>query len=286
MNKFIIPSSLIIVIIIAAYWMCSRNSCFAMQKEAATKTNILFIQVTPNSTVLDALVALRKAIHPMINSIIKKEFGLATDLDVNFFHPKGYWQRLSVYSLRDVKTDGIDLIAKGMEEILQNKAKAFFVQNVAITPEMHFFGEHNDELVITIDDPDKELTNLNGIFKAAMHMVNDKYKAKHSTDLYDVTNSEKFSYAPHIGLGRLSSKIKQYIKDESHIDKVYARIKEQILRESIAMAKKILTADNGKITFTALCLLDPSIAHRLLAENVTLDEVSKRACIKEFPIQK
>ena len=182
----------------------------------------LFIQAYGNSTFIRDVI---KSIAPKINEIIKKELGIAPDNDFSFFDHKPY-QRITLYCVKDVDEKNISLITSALETVKLEDKK---ISKVYATPKVEFFGDQHDELVLLINDPADELAALNKEIKFVMHGLNSKYEKKHGKELYDIKKSEKFSYLPHMGLGRIRMQlIQSNIKGPSKMEEIFERIRNQI----------------------------------------------------------
>lgn len=263
-------SAVLFIVFGAAIWIFfDRNKCSAMNKndnvQEVISRRTLFIQ---GVTDISVLTSIKSELTLAINKIIKEELGLNLDYNFDFFLPKN-WQRLTLYYLNDTDNEGVCLIDSAIQGILQENEKSFVLQNVKLVSQVNFFGDHKDELVLMIDDPSKELSLLNQRIKITMHEANKKHMCKYNSELYDISHSEKFSYLPHIGLGRIrSTSIKQHIKDASQVDKIYAQITRRILDEASLIVKELLGKNNIKLVFKTLCIFDLEL----------------RTCTKEYPL--
>jgi len=260
-SKFLIASLLLCL------QGCKKES-EACPEAKSDKNNrhVLFIQ---GSLFTSVLVEIKDTLTPIINNIIKKELGLSSDYNFDFFLPKD-WQRLTLYYLNDTDTDNnaINCIYSKLENILSENEDIFKLKNVKLTPQVNLFGDNKAELVIMIDDPNKELSLLNQKIKTSMNGADKEYMQRRNSCLYNISKSERFAYLPHIGLGRIrSTSIKHYIKDASRADKIYAKIMQRILDETSLIVKELLRKNNLEITFKMLCIFDQQL----------------RTCIKEYP---
>ncbi|MDP3889252.1 MAG: hypothetical protein Q8Q25_01760 [bacterium] len=130
-------------------------------------------------------------------------------------------------------------------------------KNVSIKPEVDFFGEGHDELVVLINDPDGELSKLNKEIKGTAHQAHDDYKKIHHRDLYDIAKSERYPFLPHMGLGRIrSNSIKQHIKDKSLVNDTFERIKQRIKKAAQEVVKESIAASSSKLSFNKIGVLD------------------------------
>lgn len=192
---------------------------------------------------LPVLEDLKQKIHHEINKIIKEEIGLPITYDFDFFLPKRKSQGLTLYYFFDLLDKGSPWLQSFFKSFKKNHAGLIF-KNVSLSSDIKFFGEHDDELVILVNDPKNELARLNAEIKEAAHKANAEFKQKHQQDLYDINQSEKHKFLPHIGLGRLrSTSIKQHIKDQTQVEAIYARITRRI----IAIVKDLLTKETQNI---------------------------------------
>lgn len=223
-------------------------------KKEPVERHSLFIQGSLNNPILTSI---KSQLHPVINSIIKEEVGLSKDFDFDFFLPKS-WQRLTVYHAYDTRSTGANDIYHAIEGAIQKNKNLFVLKEVHLTPEAHFFGDQKDELVIMVKDPLHELSHLNQTIKPVMHNLNTAYEAKYADGLYDISKSERFSYLPHVGLGRIrTTSIKQHVKDASRVDEVFNRITQRILVEALRITKELLNSSNMQLTFEKVVIFDP-----------------------------
>lgn len=223
--------------------------CFSSNENMAIKYTY-FIQLLSDSK---ALVAIKQDITPVINTIIKEELGLKKEYDFEFFLPKKPSpQYLTLYYLYDMPVAGESFLITALESI-ENKLQKLTAQHASIAPKVAFFGDNKDELVILVHDSKKELSALNSLMKNTAHESNEEYKQKQHVDLYDITKSEKYTYLPHIGLGRIrASSIRQQLKDETQTDKVFEKIRERIIKEVLGIIEKTLSPDSAKLHFNKL----------------------------------
>lgn len=218
---------------------------------------------------LSVLGVIQDKLVPIVNEIIKKEVALPSDYDFNFFLAKRK-QLVTLYYLYDADTAEMDQLDAVLHKMIQENQKNFILKNVQLSSQLNFFGDHHDELVLMIDDPHKELSLLNQKIKIGMHELNKEYQHTHKTVLYDVSKSERFSYLPHIGLGRIrAASIKKHIKDVSQIDAIYAKITQQILDVASVVVKELLSKNNNRLVFNSVCLFDLEL----------------HACVKEYHVE-
>jgi len=232
------------------------------QKTQTAEKHSLFIQGSFDNPVLTSI---KNTLNPAINTIIKEELGLSIDDDFKFFLPKD-WQRLTLYYVDEVSVDaGIDIVADAVKNIVENKRNEFALNQAHIAPEVAFFGNNNDELVIMVNDPAGELSRLNSAIKGSMHQCN----ASHGGALYNEAQSERFPYHPHIGLGRIrTASITDRIKDASQTKSIFDRIRERILAESKRVSRALLNTTNASILF----------------EKVAIFDQQSRSCVREYPL--
>ena len=261
-----ISAKLLIASLLLCLQGCKKESEAYPEAKSDKSKHVLFIQ---GSLYTPVLAEIKDTLTPIINNIIKKELGLSSDYNFDFFLPKD-WQRLTLYYLNDTDTDNtaMNFIYSKLENILLENEGLFKLKNVKLAPQVNLFGDNKDELVIMIDDPNKELSFLNQKIKSAMNEADKEYLQKHNLCLYNISKSERFAYLPHIGLGRIrSTSIKHHIKDASQADKIYATIMQRILDETSLVVKELLRKNNLEITFKMLCIFDQQL----------------RTCIKEYP---
>lgn len=233
--------------------------------EKSIVTHTFFIQAIPDSAVLTSMI---KAMTPVINEIVKEELGLAKDFDFDFFLPKNR-QAVTLYYVNDIYENGETDLFSALNNMAPNWQN-LVIHNVTFTPKLDFFGEEKDELVILVNDSDKQLSQLNREIKEIVHQVNMQYKQKYHHDLYDIAKSEHYHYTPHINVGRLRShSIKLHIKDDSQVDKVFGRIKQRTKKAVGDIVQKLLTKDNQKLSFTMIFVFD----------------MQKKARIKEYALK-
>lgn len=214
---------------------------------------------------IPALDMINDAIYPAINALIKDELGLKSDYKFDFFVPKER-QRLTLYYLNDIAPQGINLAHSFIEKWVSEYKNDLTIMSATLAPTVNFFGDHKDELVIMIDDQNGELAQLNQKIKEDMHQLNKEYQQANEADLYQISKSERFSYLPHIGLGRIRvTSIKKQIEvniqseDMKKIDPVFDQIAEHIVTQAAAIVKKILDSQKGIVSFTKIsCLQLPS----------------------------
>jgi hypothetical protein len=229
--------------------------CFDGTKNPNGKKQNYAVQAIANSGLLTSII---EAVTPIINDIIKKEIGLDKDFDFAFFVPKKI-QRLTLYYFNDVRADETQNVIHAVD-VAQKQFGILQTNTIMLTSEVNFFagpwGE-NDELVIMINDPNGKLTYLNQELKKAAHQANDEYKQNYNIDLYDSVKSERYSYTPHIGLGRVrTTSIKQHLKDPLLFDQIWATIQQRVIKEVVALVEKSLTEENKKLSFEKVGILD------------------------------
>jgi len=175
-----------------------------------------------------------RKVSPKINDLIKEELNLQPDYDFQFFIPKPL-QRITLYYIYDIHEKDKSLV---LSKLLTIGFKDKKLSNVFATSTVKFFGNYKDELVVLVGDFDEELRLLNQDIKSVMHKLNEEYEIKDGAELYDVTKSEKFSYLPHLGLGRIRTQsIKNNIKDPSQVEAVFDRIRMRIMELLTNMLK-------------------------------------------------
>ena len=226
----------------------------------------VFIQMIFESSVLEGMKA---AIAPVINRIIRDELNLPQTDAFDFFMPKPqHRQAVTLYYADDLLYEGNSVFFSEIDPII-NKIKALLPQKIGLSDQVRFFGDYGDELVILVDDQHKELTVLNSLVKTRANRAQNNYQLLHNTNLYDATKSERFSYVPHIGLGRIrSTSIKMHVKDEAQKTLLFERIKLRILAEILPIIQDLLTSENRKLQ-----------AHKLGAF-----DLGKRQFIKEYEL--
>jgi hypothetical protein len=226
----------------------------------------IMIQLLFNSS---ALSAIKQRITPLINEIVKEELGLGQASESKFFSPKEA-PRLTLYYINERQPADSELEA-AFDKITVKSAEAS-LSHVKFVSEVEFFGGPfglDDELVIKIDDSKGELLALHEICKTEMHAANQAYLAVHRHALYNLTESEKHSYLPHVGLGRLrSGSIKESVGDVQ-FGSLFAKIQARIKVAVTAVVEEVLAGDLSAVRFDELCLFD----------------LGKRSCLKEFSLK-
>lgn len=207
------------------------SGCVFSSKTRTKEENKLFIQVISNSKNIENIIAKS---GPIINEIIKQKLSLDQNDTSNFFYPKEL-QRITVYSLSEFDKSGEQLLFSSLNDI---DPISMLPKNIFATANLKFFGEKEDELVLLIDDRKKELKDINTKIKDKLNKLNDQYEKEKKTALYNVKESEKFPYLPHMGLGRISLRlITENIKDKSEEEKekeiatIINKIKEEIIKQ-------------------------------------------------------
>lgn len=233
-------------------------------KSSTTPAGTLIVQLLINSSVLTQM---RRTMTPLINDSIKAELGLELNYEFQFFSPKER-QALTIYSIEEILENGKPMILSTFEQI-HAKCNELPSGKITFVCQGDFFGgpfNVNDELVIGIDDFDNSLSDLNRDVRTIVHETNKLYAQRHNHDLYTIAKSERYSYIPHIGLGRVrSNSIKEHMKDPCGFDALFNRIQERIKEVAVSVIKNMLKRDNHTILFDKVCMFD----------------LKKRTCIKE-----
>ena len=201
-----------------------------------------------------AFATIIKNVAPVVNATIKEQLGLPQEYEYEFFLPKKL-QRLTVGTCCDMRKNGEALFFSHLESTL--KDLDFSLCDVSFAPEVHFFGNQEDELVIMIVDPKKQLTCLNENLKKMMHCADKCYQETYHCALYDCEKSERYSYIPHIGLGRIRlQSIKDRIKDQSKINEVMATLKEQVKKKALEIVEQVFALESRQLCFVKVGVLD------------------------------
>lgn len=255
--KSIVIAAAFLTVAMCSYYYKIRED---VQQSKAENKETCFVQLMCSCP---GITKLREALPRVVNEILQQE--LSSENPESLFLKKDRLP-LSVYYLNGMETQGEDVVVKALENAekdLPFKAP----QNLVISPAVNFFGEWNDELVIMIDDVDKQLMGLNVLVKALMHSANEAYSKIHGGPLFDIAKSERFPFVPHIGLGRLrSNSIKQQVKDQSRADEVLERIKSRVRDATLKLLAEIVSQNDKTITCGKLVLFS----------------LTKRAMLKEF----
>ena len=229
----------------------------AKAKTAEISRHTLFIQGILNSELLNELT---QKVAILANQIAKQELGLAADFNYNFFSAK-LRQRLTLYSLNELDISvSASLIYSVIDKFFINNQADLVLTNVYLEPRLNLFGKYKNELVVMINDSAHELAKLNQELKKQMHAANAIYRLEHGEKLYNIAESELFTYLPHIGLGHLSTTaVRKYIKDDTQFDVFFERINERILREVMSLVAGYVAYKDTKLTFDSLVVNDLTI---------------------------
>jgi len=239
--------ALALIIIIAGF----IGACQSKQQNDSIKQTLL-VQALPDSLVLKSVI---DAMPEVMNTIIKEELGLEKNYNFDFFLPKKLL-RLTLYYINDMNEDGENIVFSTLDAIEKNSQK-YTAQQIAFGSQVDFFGDDKDELVIVINDPDKELSRINHAIKENLHQANKEYRRTQNHDLYDITTSERNPYLPHIGLGRIRyQSIRQHIKDASQVEDTLNRIRSRIKEASLRMLKERSALKDQKLPFNKIGILN------------------------------
>jgi len=250
-------------------------SCFFTNKQSGAK-HTFFVQAPVDHA---AFKNLRETIKPQLDTIIQQELGRKEDKNFPiFFFKKG--SAITVYYINDLYDSNEPLgclMYLFVEPALDSLKKPLAPQHATLSSQVKFFGEEQKglcngiiDLVVLINDPDKELSHLNKKMKQAMHNANKEYKRAYHIDLYDIAKSEKYPYLPHISLGHLRANyIKFLVNDASKADKVLERVKQRII----------------KVVSDAISKLAPS-ERKLLFDKLAIYSLKKRKFVHERVLEK
>ncbi|HBS47648.1 TPA: hypothetical protein DEO28_04785 [Candidatus Dependentiae bacterium] len=204
---------------------------------------------------LQVIKDLQNRLDPIVNKIVEDEMKIPRDKNLPIFFFKKR-QAITVYYLYDMNVVGESVLFSELD-FLQTIISA--PKNVIIKPQVNFFGDVQApliDLVVFVDDPNKELLSLNEQFKKMVALVNVQYKSLYKIDLYNVAKSECFEFKPHLSLGHLRvEEIKKLIKYPAQAEVVIDRIKSRIL-EVVSKALSELTLKNRKVQFNTLAVYD------------------------------
>jgi len=216
------------------------------------KIHTYFIQAPLN---LEIISKIQQDLEPVIDKILQEELGV----EKNEQYPTFFFKRrqaITIYYVNDMYDNGKDLLFSALEKVAQQPDP----QNVTMGLKLQFFGDIKKgmiDLVITIADPDKELSGLNDQMKKAMHQANEQYQQMHQVNLYDITKSEQYPYLPHLSLGHLrTSSIKKLIKDEAKVNNIIERLKQRIIKAIAEALENLLTHENRKISIDKIGIYD------------------------------
>lgn len=237
-------TSLYLLITLVFLQGCTRDSI-----NVETPNTTLLIQAISNNLDINEMI---KTLSSRINKIIKEELQLDQNYDFDFFLPKKL-QRVTLYYLHDANQKNIKLIISELDNI--NGTMKIFESNISST--VNFFGDQQDELVVIIDDINETLYNLNYKIKKSMHTFNTEHFKQHNKNLFNIAQSERFEYLPHMGLGRIRSQsIKNHIKDSLQTNAFFEKIKKRILLITKEMVEDLFKGTSSKVAFEKIGLLD------------------------------
>lgn len=244
------------------FFFCSLLSgCFFNDSKTNSKS-LYVLQLISNNK---AISSIRKSIKRVGNKIIAEELSLKENQE--FFLGKEQ-QGLTVYYLNNMTEIGVKDIISSLDKLFQKKS-IVAPSMATISHDVDFFGDGEDELVIKIIDQNTELANLNNTMKEMAHALDNTYKKQHNEHLYDRALSERYSYTPHISLGRIRAhSIKDEIKDSTQKEIVLERIKQRIKKACLEIVEEALKKESTRITL----------------EKLILFSLAKRDVIKEYPL--
>ena len=186
------------------------------------------------------IVTLRSTITPLINAIIQQELNLSdSDKSPSFKTPPHH--NLTLYYIFDWLDGNDSLLAQVIDSAFTHNAIPAFDVTFGHPA---FFGMHNDEIVVKINDPQGRLSKINTILKNAL---------VGSHVLYNVKKSEYFPYVPHIALGRLPVNDKLYFSSADGL-KHLNNIKQRIEQEVFPIITQALNAVATKLHVGSWCL--------------------------------
>ncbi len=221
-------------------------SCADIPLPPSQETHSLVIQAYSDSPIIAAAI---QTLVPKINSLIKQELGLDPDYDFAFFIPKKR-QRITLYYVSDIGQKNDPILISALEKMNLAQIK---ITNVNVTSDAQFFGDRQDELVMMIDDPERELASLNQQIKAMAHQLNDTYHKQHDLDLYNVAKSERYPFITHMGLGRIRlSSIKNHTQSNDVLDRIRTRIRD-IAHEEL---QQLITTYTSLLHFKSFGILE------------------------------
>ncbi len=239
----------IVVLLFSLLFLSGCSGDYSNNQEKVENTTCLVQAISQAPAITDAI----KELAPLINNVIKQELQLDEEYDFAFFIPKRL-QRVSLYYLNDVNPKNITMIIDELGN-LGIARSAPLEAGASTTPK--FFGDQQDELVIMVDDINGTLAALNQKIKQSMHKLNEVYRKQHDQNLYNVAQSERFPFMPHMGLGRIRSQsIKNHIKDNSEIKDTFGRIKSRILLLTRQKVESLFSKGSLPISFEKIGLLD------------------------------
>ena len=238
------------VLVIASLFFLIPGCSNDQSQQINLKTSTLLVQAHFDSLIISSLI---NELTPIINGIIKKELKLTPKYNFDFFIPKKL-QRITLYYVNDsIMKDASNLLSTIENMPLMKKN----LKHIAATSEVEFFGDQKDELVMMINDSDKELFELNRSIKTITHQANDKYIKKHYRALYNIEKSERFPFLPHMGLGRIRTQsIKNNIKDKSQTEFIFDRIRDSVKTITHNILEKAFLKKNLSLPFSNFAILD------------------------------
>jgi hypothetical protein len=236
------------------WFLCLLPACIVDDKKIAMES--LIVQVPLDSAIITKL---QTSLKPVIENIIQQELAAYTlDKDVPpFFFKKR--QAITIYYLNDFDVEGrVDLYTH-IDALVKNSSP----KAASLTSNLAFFGEDAmgeralTDLVVMIDDPNKELFALNAAMKSSMHKLNEDYKKTHKNSLYDIAKSERFAYKPHLSLGHLRANyIKALIPDKDLAEQTLVRIKQRILDSVTAELQKLFLTESNVLSMHGINVYD------------------------------
>jgi len=152
-----------------------------------------------------SIVAAQNAVKPLIDRIIIEEYKQKFGDDVKeipSFTIKSPLN-MSLYYLKftDSSTDNL---FTSMLSIMQGVGQGCEpLQEVYGSDDIDFFGEDKNELVIKVDDRQHSVRKLHEAIKHAFKTLNNYVKDTTSNDLIDFTFAEKYTFVPHVTLGKI-----------------------------------------------------------------------------------
>lgn len=120
----------------------------------------------------------------------------------------------------------------GEIKLIRQKGRATKLsRNLKLSGPIQFFGDKEQYIVFSVNDPDNSLSLLNQDLKEA---ANRALVKRH--DLYNKDKSEAFEYVPHIALGRMPIEL---FESKLVKKRIYKRIEVEVFPLILALLKKI-----------------------------------------------
>ncbi len=235
------------------------------------------------------IMQIREAVAPKIDAIIQEELQVPDGVEFPRFHVPS-WQReasrLTLYYLNGLRKGAESYLIDVFDDMQKHNRGVEIAKDIAIASPVNFFGNKQQYIVFSVDDPHGSLTALNKDIGDYARQAQAHYKEAHGQDLYDIEKSEKFTYSPHIALGRLQpeyfSKFVQGLPQEKQFrngtpeerEEIAQRIRERIKQEVFPLITQMLETVPTSLDINSFCMYGYSD-----------DKKTWRICLKEYPLK-